>query len=212
MQFFRKLLALVLCVGGVVYAGTAAYIYSYVDPDPVPEAAAIVVLSGPTITGTELLGETRERTDRGIALWKAGVAPVLVMTGGSPNPEKPAMAVNMAAVARASGVGSDAILTEPRAHSTLQNAWFTAELAGIDPSEPIVVVTHRYHLPRAWASFRWAGFKDVTLMAPDSGPMEITTAFLAEGIKWPLNIARAVGAEAALFAGTAEADVLPWLE
>ncbi len=212
MQFFRKLLALTLCVGGLVYAGTAAYIYSYVDPDPMPQAAAIVVLSGPTIDGPELQGETRERTDRGVALWQAGVAPKVVMTGGSPDPARPAMAVNMAAVARAAGVANDAVLTESAAHSTLQNAWFTADLAGIDPSEPIIVVTHRYHLPRAWASFRWAGFKDVTLVAPDDGPMEITAEFLAEGFKWPLNVARAVGAQAALFAGSAEADVLPWLE
>ncbi len=212
MQFFRKLFALVVCVGGLVYAGTAAFIYNYADPDPMPEAAAIVVLSGPVIGGAELLGETRERTDRGVALWQAGVAPTIVMTGGSPDVRKPAMAVNMAAVARAAGVAPDAVLTEPAAQSTLQNAWFTADLPGIDKSQPIVVVTHRYHLPRAWASFRWAGFKDVTLVAPDDGPMEITSEFLAEGIKWPLNIARAVGAQAALFAGSAEADVLPWLE
>lgn len=212
MQFFRKLLALVICLGGLVLAGTAGYIYTHADPDPLPKAAAIVVLSGPVEGGAELLGETRERTDRGVALWQAGVAPVMVVTGGSHSASQPAMAVNMAAVARNGGVEPTAILTETRAQSTLQNAWFTADLPEIDTDAPIVVVTHRYHLPRAWASFRWAGFKDVTLVAPDSGPMEITSEFLAESVKWPLNIARALGAQAALFAGTAEADVLPWLE
>lgn len=212
MQFFRKLLALVICLGGLVLAGTAGFIYSYADPDPLPEAAAIVVLSGPVEGGAELLGETRERTDRGVALWQTGVAPLMVMTGGSNDASQPAMAVDMAAVARGAGVDASAILTETQAQSTLQNAWFTAELPGIDMEAPIVVVTHRYHLPRAWASFRWAGFKDVTLVAPDNGPMEITAEFLAESVKWPLNIARAIGAQAALFAGTAEADVLPWLE
>ena len=212
MRIIKKFLAFTFCLGGLALAGTTAFIYSYEDPNPIPQASAIVVLSGPAISGADLQGETRERVDRGIALFEAGHSSTIVMTGGSPNEARPPMAAEMATVARASGIADTSILTETGAQSTLQNAWFTAEMPGIDPTQPIIVVTHRYHLPRAWASFRWAGFEDVTLVAPDTGPMEITSEFLAEGVKWPLNIARALGAQAALFVGTAEADVLPWLE
>jgi hypothetical protein len=54
-------------------------------------------------------------------------------------------------------------------------------------------VTNRYHLPRSWASFRWAGMHDITLYsaepaeaAPDTG------AIVLEAVKWPANLARAV--------------------
>jgi len=212
MTLFRKLFAFVVLSCGAALFGTAIYVYTYADPDPMPQVATIVVLSGPAHGETELLGETRERVDRGIALWRKGTAPRIVMTGGSPDDDHAPMADEMMKAALSAEVPGTVLLTEGKSHSTLQNAWFTAALPDIDPSEPIIVVTHRYHLPRAWASFRWAGFKDVTLVAADLGTPEITGMVLAEGLKWPLNIARAAAARVALIAGTAEADVLPWLE
>jgi uncharacterized SAM-binding protein YcdF (DUF218 family) len=209
---FRKILAAIVMAGGASLLGTAYYIYSYADPDPMPQVAAIVVLSGPGANDAALSGETLDRVNRGIALWEAGLAPVIVMTGGGTEGENiPRHADNMIAYAVARGVPAEVLLSERGSGSTLQNAWFTRELTQIDPAEPVIVVTNRYHLPRAWASFRWAGFDRITLVAADSGSVELTPGILAEGVKWPMNVARAAGARLALAAGAEESDVLPWL-
>jgi uncharacterized SAM-binding protein YcdF (DUF218 family) len=213
MTFFRKLLAFAVLCAATIVLGTAAYSVLYEDPDPLPRAAAIVVLSGPGADIPVPEGETLERVRRGVELWKAGAAPIVVMfgSGGTMKEHGHADSAGMAELARRLGVPADAILEEARSYSTLQNAWFTAALPEIDPTAPIIVVTHRYHLPRAWASFRWAGFTDLTLVAADHDAGHIRAGTLSEAVKWPLNLARAVGARAALSAGLSEDTVLPWL-
>lgn len=210
MLFLRRLMIL----GGLVYGFGQAYtglkVITYTDPEPIPQAAAIVVLSGPWTEPDAPAGETRQRVAKGAALWHAGLAPRIVMSGGGARAiNGPGDAVFMAETARALGVPSDAIVIEPESHSTLQNAWLTARLPGVNPSQPILLVTHRYHLPRATPSFRWAGFEEITPIAADPSPFQLVHAL--EGVKWPLNMARGAAASAALALGKAEVDVLPWL-
>ncbi len=183
-----RLIALAVCLGGVSLAGVAVFVYFHAEPDPVPRAAAIVVLSGPGADVPGLEGDTRDRVNRGLELWFAGAAPLIVMSGdgdGSNPPGHIPHAEHMAAYARAQGIPGEAILMERNSGSTLHNAWFTGRLPEIDPAAPVIVVTQRYHLPRAWASFRWAGFSDITLAAPDSGGIELSAGLLWEGVKWP---------------------------
>lgn len=210
MRFLRHLLLLGLLIYGAGQVFTGLKVLTYADPDPLPKAAAIVVLSGPWTEPDEPPGETRQRVARGVALWQAGLAPHIVMSGGGSRAvDGPGDAVFMAETARALGVPSEAILIEPASHSTLQNAWLTARLPGVDRAAPILLVTHRYHLPRAVPSFRWAGFEQITPIAAD--PARFQWVHLLEGVKWPLNIARGAAASIALAQGKAEADVLPWL-
>jgi len=213
-RFVTRLVALGVLLCGVALVWTVVFIARHADPDPVPEASAIVVLSGPWQIDPEPFGETVERVARGVALFEAGRAERLVMSGGGrlALDGGPGDARFMADIAVSQGVPSDAILLDPTSHSTLQNAWNTARLAGIEPADPILLVTHRYHLSRAVASFRWAGFSDVTGIAADPGAAQpVTPWLLLEGVKWPLNVARAAGVSVALALGAAEADVLPWL-
>lgn len=208
----RRLLAFLIFAYGAAMFGVAAYIYLYADPDTAPEAEVIAILSGPGGDQPGTAGETRARVDRGVALFRAGAAPLIAVTGGIKEEDEPSQAERMADRAAELGVPRDAILVESAAASTLQNALFLEKFDQIDPEQPIIIVTHRYHLPRAWASFRWAGFSDITLVAADpEGGIEITGPLLMEGIKWPVNILRAAGASAALAMGADEATVMPWL-
>jgi uncharacterized SAM-binding protein YcdF (DUF218 family) len=86
----------------------------------------------------------------------------------------------------------DDIRVEVESHSTLQNALYSRDILGPEAEQPVILVTNRYHLPRSWASFRWAGMHDITLYsaepaeaAPDTG------AIVLEAVKWPANLARA---------------------
>lgn len=214
MKIFRNFLAFCVLVSGASLLGTAAYSVLYEDPDPLPRAAAIVVLSGPGADIPVPEGETLERVRRGVELWTAGAAPLVVMSGSGGTMAESGQpdSAGMAELARRLGVPSGAIVEEARSYSTLQNAWFTAALPEIDPAKPVIVVTHRYHLPRAWASFRWAGFTDLSLVAADDGPGHIRAGTLSEAVKWPLNLVRAAAARLALSAGLADDTVLAWLE
>ena len=107
----------------------------------------------------------------------------------------------------------NAITVEGASHSTLQNAIFAADIEDLSKAAPILLVTHRYHLPRANASFRWAGFSDITNVAADpDGGFQITPGLLWESVKWPLNVLRAGAASAAQAGNVPREDYIQYLE
>jgi uncharacterized SAM-binding protein YcdF (DUF218 family) len=119
----------------------------------------------------------------------------------------------MAKFAREAGVPEDAITVETAARSTLQNALFVADLQTAARDRPILLVSHRYHLPRAIVSFRWAGFENVTGVAADPyAGFTLGLPFVMEGIKWPYNILRAAAASAAMAANVPRDRYIEYLE
>ena len=116
-------------------------------------------------------------------------------------------------IAVAAGIPPEAILVEGASRSTLQNAMFTADIEGLDKDAAILLVTHKYHLPRANASFRWAGFSDVTNVAanPEEG-IEFNQGLLWEAVKWPYNILRAAAASAAMAGDVPRENFIQYLE
>lgn len=200
MRFLRWVFSLTILSIWAALIGTALYVVLY-QPTLPGTAKAIVVLGGNAAASGEVTGESAARLDAGLALYHAGAAKLIVVTGGG----DPAVADHMAASLLDKGLPPEAVLIENRSHSTLQNALFTADLARLNPTDPILLVTHRYHLPRAKASFQWAGFADVQTHAadPDQG-FSLTRGLLWEGVKWPLNVLRATGASLA-----AAADIPP---
>ncbi len=121
-------------------------------------ADAIVVLGNrPPLRGGEVAPETGRRVRRGVELWRRGLAPVLVVTGGSVRPTE---AEVMARFAEELGVPREAIVLEDRARDTAENARFTIEAlcAGQRECAPrVIVVSSPYHLRRAVRLFRCAG-------------------------------------------------------
>lgn len=207
---------LALCV--LLWAGFVAlsclYARGHADAAPLPRAQAIVVISGPGAEDYIAVGDTAARVARGIALWEAGHAPLVVLSGSGAHPGQgfEPDTVGMTRLALLLGLPEAAIVPKDRSFSTLQNGLFTAALPQIDPSEPILLVTNRYHLARAWASFRWAGFAQVVPVAADSAATGSVRMHHMEGLKWNFNIARALGASLALGLGMPEARVWPYLQ
>lgn len=212
MRLLRRLIALAVLVMAAGWAGTAAYVATHADPDPMPRAAAIVVLSGGDTAAGGLAPDTAARVAQGVRLWQAGAAPVLVMSGGTlPDGATVRVAERMKAAAVAAGVPPDAILAEAGSHSTLQNAILTADL--LPPGTgPVILVTHRFHLPRAWFNYRAQGFDIVALSAADSGPVRLDGWLMGEGPKWLLNLGRAAVHAVLSAAGVDRAAYMPWLE
>lgn len=90
------------------------------------------------------------RTLHAVELWRRGVAPTLVLTGGV-GTYQPAEAEAAAAVALAAGVPPEALILEGRSTSTEENARYAAETLverGI-AAPRVLVVTDSYHVYRA---------------------------------------------------------------
>lgn len=206
----RWVLSLAVLSVWAAFIGTALYVAIYEVPDEIGEAQAIVVLGGGGDGAGGMGRDTAERLATGVKLYEEGKAPLLVMTGGG---EPTIVADAMAAAARDAGVPDDAILVERASHSTLQNALFTGDLTAIDKEAPVIIVTQRYHLPRAWASFRWAGFREVIKVAadPESG-FVLDRELALEGVKWPLNVVRALAASAAMTGDVPRESYVKYLE
>lgn len=189
--------------------GTGLFVAMYETPEETPSAQAIVVLGGSATNDGVLTPDSAQRMAHALSLHDAGAAPVIVLTGGGAVP----VAAIMAAEARAAGVPETALLIEAASTSTLQNALFTADFDALDKTQPIILVSQRYHLPRAWASFRWAGFTTVELSAADAGEdLSIDRNLLWEAVKWPLNVLRAAAASAAMAGNVPRESWVTYLE
>ena len=90
------------------------------------------------------------RAALGAELWRRGLAPRLVLTGGV-GTHPPSEAEAAARVARALGVPDDAMILEDRSTSTEENA---REAARRIDAERVLVVTDAYHVVRAERVFR----------------------------------------------------------
>ena len=67
----------------------------------------------------------------------------------------------------AMGVASDAVIYERNSRTTAENAAFSARLVGVDARAPWLLVTSAWHMPRAIAAFRKAGWSSVTALPVD---------------------------------------------
>jgi uncharacterized SAM-binding protein YcdF (DUF218 family) len=124
-------------------------------------ADAIVVLGARVLPGGVPSGALFARVEKAVELYRQGLAPRLIFSGGvGVNP--PSEAQVMRALAVELGVPSEACLLEEQSHSTAQNARFSAELLRGLGARRVVVVSDPYHLLRARQYFRLQGFEVAT--------------------------------------------------
>lgn len=131
------------------------------ETPPLHPADAIVVLGNrpPVDAEGNVRPELRRRLEKGLALFRAGHAPLLVFTGG-PDGRGHVEAEEMRRFALARGVPAERIRIEPRSRDTIENAGFTvALLCGADPTcvPELIVVSAPFHLRRARRLFECAG-------------------------------------------------------
>jgi uncharacterized SAM-binding protein YcdF (DUF218 family) len=135
-------------------------------------------------------GLTR-RLDQGIRLFRAGAAPLLLLSGGGTGPVPEAEIMPRMALAR--GVPEAALLVEPGSSDTVENARETARLLRPRGARLVLLVSDRVHLPRAALLFRLAGLRIAGCagVPPPSIQWEID-AVVRECIALPRSLARAL--------------------
>lgn len=122
---------------------------------------ATVVLSCDSKDG-KIGNMSRQRVDKAIELFEAGMTRNILMTGsGQPNTSK---IMKEYAVSR--GISRDVIFVEPQAKDTIGNAVFSHNYARNSGWNDIAVVTNHYHMSRTKFIFKKLGI-DATFYDAD---------------------------------------------
>jgi uncharacterized SAM-binding protein YcdF (DUF218 family) len=132
----------------------------------------------------------RLRTDHAVALYRAGRVDRLLLTGGAGAHGPPESHV-AAGIGRAAGLPDAALLTEAVSTNTVENLAEAARL--LPPGATLVIVSNRWHLPRARTAARLMGLR-VTVSGPlATAPWPRTLrAVLREAVAFPSTMVRAV--------------------
>jgi uncharacterized SAM-binding protein YcdF (DUF218 family) len=109
---------------------------------------AIIVLGTPADSDGNPTPELLDRITEGVHEYERGVAPRLIVTGAAAHNHFVEAEV-MARVAQAQGVPASAILQEPRALDTIQNACYSARILQTHGWHSVEVISSASHLPRA---------------------------------------------------------------
>lgn len=119
-------------------------------------APALVVLGAKVHRSGAASDALIARVEHGAALYRAGLAPLVVLSGGKVgSPKSEAEVALELAVER--GVPREACLLEDQSRSTYENACFTAALLRARGVTEVVLVSDAFHLYRARQHFRRAG-------------------------------------------------------
>jgi uncharacterized SAM-binding protein YcdF (DUF218 family) len=138
----------------------------------------IVVLGAALASDGDLGPALAERVRAGVAAWREGRAPRLMMTGVHE-------AHKMKARAVALGVPAEAILVEDTARTTRENAMRCAELMRAHGLGYALVVTQGYHRPRALATFRRVGVRARAYrFAGRNNPRQAAREVVALAVYW----------------------------
>jgi uncharacterized SAM-binding protein YcdF (DUF218 family) len=131
------------------------------------EIAGIIVLGGAvtpdvsTARDDVVLNEAAERLTAAALLARAYPRAKVIFSGGDAGFIRAAGVEAPYALRLLGGLGvaPDRLVAEDRSRNTVENAWFSKELAAPAPGERWLLVTSAYHMPRAIGVFRRAGFE-----------------------------------------------------
>ena len=136
-----------------------------------PKADAIVVLGGGAYEWTLRTSVNPDdlvnsRLAAGARAWRAGRAPIIILSGGRGRPGH-TEAQNMAKAMARFDIPASALLLEQRSRDTRDNAAFTAALAREHGMKRVLLVTSSLHMPRASLLFQNAGVDVVPVSVPE---------------------------------------------
>ncbi len=109
---------------------------------------ALLVLGYPANPDGTPSPEQRARVREAVREYRAGVAPVMILSGGAAH-NRFVEADVMAGLAKASGVPSRAIVEEPRAMNTIQNVEYSTQIMHAHGWDSVEAVTSAAHERRA---------------------------------------------------------------
>lgn len=164
-----------------------------------PAADAIVVLGGDVGIPVPPRAESQMHGNRllhGFRLFKAGKAPLILLTGGNVFAQEglEAEVVYGKAILANWGIPEDAIMVETKSRNTHQNAIHSLETLKGQGIDKILLVTNAFHMPRAAAVFRHVGFDVI----PSSSSLSVTDYRRPKLLDWWPSLSNLGKAQAVL--------------
>lgn len=164
----------VVCICSAAIAAAAAHV-------PPAGADAVVVL-GAAVHGSEVTDTLEKRLDAAIGYYTDNPGALIVVTGGMGSGETVSEAEAMRAYLVRRGVPADAILVEDQAQDTRENFRFSYNLLEQRFGRPvsIVYVTSDFHILRAGAEAKKAGFDEAYGLGAPTPILTVPGAWLRE--------------------------------
>jgi uncharacterized SAM-binding protein YcdF (DUF218 family) len=162
---------LIICLFG---CGALARLLAPASNTSLTRFDAIIVLGYPADSDGNPTPEQFARVTEGVREYERGVAPRLILTGGAAHNQFTEARV-MARTAHAEGIPESAILVEPKARDTMQNACYAARIMKAHGWRSAEVVSSASHLPRASIIFSELPLQWRTHAAPPLEPRSAAT-------------------------------------
>jgi uncharacterized SAM-binding protein YcdF (DUF218 family) len=140
----------------IFYSPVADYLVSplWISPDRTP-APAIVLLTAWVSPDGVLNEQAMRRTHAAARLYREGLAPRVIISGGDPAAgSEPQAADFMAEFATELGIPRSAILLEKKSENTHSSAVFVSAICRDLGIQRVLLVTDAVHMRRAMAAFR----------------------------------------------------------
>ena len=185
--------------------GAMESVYPSVPVTELPAAQVIVVLGGGIEvpqSGRPDLNQAADRMWHAARLYKAGKAPVLILSGGLAFAEGTmSEAASMQVFLRDLGVPDAAMLLEERSVNTRENAQFTAQLMHEKGMKSLLLVTSALHMPRSVRLYEAQGLKVIPAatdhefrtypvwrsLVPDAQALDGSGRAFKEALAWLLS-------------------------
>ena len=174
-------LTVLVLVIGVVGAGMVTRLLAPTGNTVLTRFDAIIVLGYPADRDGNPTPEQLARVTEAVHEYERGVAPRLIMSGGAAH-NRFVEARVMAATAHAQGIPEKAIIEEPQARDTIENACYAVRIMNTHGWRSAEVVSSASHLPRAGILFNrmpieWRAHAAPPLEPVPTGyPWAVTTA------------------------------------
>ncbi len=146
-----------------------------------PQAQAIVVLGAAQYDGTPSPA-LKARLDHALALWKSGVAPVIVVTGGKQPGDRFTEAASSAKYLIGLGVPDTSIVREIQGRNTYQELSSVALILKANDMNRVVLVSDPFHNLRLGAIADEVGLQATESPSPNSpiGGMKLAKSMIRE--------------------------------
>lgn len=160
-RFARRALLFVVVAMFVYWTFTFVHVWQVARRDDARPADAIVVLGAAQYDGRPS-PQLQARLDHALELWRDGIAPVIVVTGGRQPGDRFTEATAGANYLHARGVPDTAILREVDGRSSWESLSATARFLHSGGKERVVLVSDPYHMARVDDVAREVGLDAVT--------------------------------------------------
>jgi|SRR5687768_9048010 len=185
----RRLILGGLLVLLVAWVASAVAVVDRARRDEARPADAIIVLGAAQYAGRPS-PVLRARLDHAIDLWKKGLAPILVLTGGTGAGDTTSEAAVGKRYAIKQGVSAGAIHMETEGRTTIESLEGVADLEQLGTHPSVILVSDPFHMLRLSIVARRLGMTPLTSPTrtspiSDNRP-QVVRYILSESVKAPL--------------------------